>query len=139
MWPRLLNQNFVQIANSFKNPVTKEVFIFRHVLVVLFLSKIIVKSKSIPDPTVSLNLLKIVICQTLLLFKRFSSKYHLIHEMFKNYWISIQSSASWPLLICVSINHSHVKYFSQILQSFWKLVKNNDSPLNTMWTEHREP
>ena len=76
---------YVQIANSSKNPVTKEVFIFRHVFVVLFLSKIIIKSKSNPDWTVNLKLLKIVICQTLLLFKWFSLKYHLFHEIFKNY------------------------------------------------------
>ena len=55
---------------------------FRYVLVVLLLSKIIINSNSIPDQTVSLNLPKIVICQTLLLFKRYSWKYNLIHELF---------------------------------------------------------
>ena len=56
--------------------VTKNMIILRHILVVLFLSKIIIKSKFI-----DLNLLKIVVCQTLLLFERFSSEYHLYHEM----------------------------------------------------------
>ena len=58
----------------FKNPVTKEVFIFRHVLVV--------KSSLKANPFLIQLLAKLVICQTLLLFKRFSSKYHLIHEIF---------------------------------------------------------
>ena len=49
--------------------------------VVLFLNKIIIKSKSFPNLTVDLNLLKIVVCQILLLFERFSADYHLYREM----------------------------------------------------------
>ena len=132
MWPRVLHQNFVQITNSSKSPVTKDMFIVRHILVVLFLSKIIIKSKSIPDRTVSLNLRKIVICQTLLLIKRFSSKYHLIHEMFKitlkiHPVIRIMTSfdmCTYQLFSC-KILFTNIAIILEIGQI-------NDSPPNTM-------
>ena len=76
------------IKTLFKSHIVKksrkEMFILRHNLVVLFLSKIVIRSKSIPDRTVDLNLLKMVVWQTLLVFERFSSEYHLIQEMLSN-------------------------------------------------------